>query len=337
MHRKQSDVLILMVLAGILAVAQSCNAQYCGNFQTNIISGVISNWTGDYLIGSNTFADVLLIENEGALSNGNGYIGYEIGADNNTALISDSNSMWNVAGALVVGNNGSGNQLIVTNGADVISGLLTIGCGTAAGTNVVLVTGTNSLLTINGDMVVGNAGQMNQLRVGDTAGVVCNNGTIGVIGGSNAVLVTDNSSWTLIGNLTIGPGGLANELVLTNGGSVVVINPTHTAVLDVQDGALVLNGGGTTADSLTATNGAQSGFIFNGGVLASGATQISNAQPTVIGDGASPATFQLNGGVHTFVDGLTVLSNAVVMGCGSINGNVTIYPVELWRPVVAGS
>jgi hypothetical protein len=40
----------------------------------------------------------------------------------------------------------------------------------------------------------------------------------------------------------------------------------------------------------------------------------------------STATLQLNGGTHTFVDGLSVLSNAVVTGCGTINGNVTIYP-----------
>ncbi len=312
------DATLALVL---LLIATPVHAQYTGNFQTNIISGVVSNWTGDYLIGSNTFADALSIQNGGALSNGNGYVGYEIGADNNMALISDSNSMWNVAGVLVVGNSSSSNQLVVTNGANVACGLLSIGSNSTAGTNTVAVTGTNSLLSVSGDIVIGGAGQMNLLTVGDTAGVVCNNGTIGVVGSSNTVLVTDSgTSWTLSGNLTIGPGGPGNQLVLTNGGGV------GTAMLDVQSGTLTLNGGAGTVGSFTVTNGAQSVFTFNGGYLASGATQISNTQPAVIGDGTSTATFQLNGGTHTFVDGLNVLSNAAVTGCGTINGNVTVYP-----------
>src|SRR5260221_12699251 len=115
MFRMRYRVLILELFAGMLAGARSSSGQYTGNFQTNIVSGVVSNWTGKYLIGSNTFADALLILNGGALSSGNGYIGYEIGADNNTALISDSNSVWSIAGVLVVGNGGTGNRLIVTN------------------------------------------------------------------------------------------------------------------------------------------------------------------------------------------------------------------------------
>src|SRR6266404_8773839 len=82
MLRIRYCVLILGFLAGMLGGARSASAQYTGNYQTNIISGVVSNWTGDYLIGSNTFADALFIQNGGVLSNANGYLGYEIGADN---------------------------------------------------------------------------------------------------------------------------------------------------------------------------------------------------------------------------------------------------------------
>jgi T5SS/PEP-CTERM-associated repeat protein len=226
--------------------------------------------------------------------------------------------MWSIAGVLVVGNSGSSNQLVATNGANVTCGLLTIGNNPAAEANMVTITGTNSLLSVSGDVVVGNAGQLNQLRIGDTAGVVCNNGIIGGTGSSNVVFVTDNASWTLSGNLTIGPGGPGNQLILTNGGSVV------TAVLDVQRGTLTINGGAGTVAGFIVTNGTQSVFTFGGGYLASGTTQISNTQPAVIGDGMSTATFQLNGGIHTFIDGLHVLSNAAVSGCGTINGNVTI-------------
>ena len=268
MLQMRRHVSILGLLAGMFLGVHSSTAQYASNFQTNIISGVTNNWTGDYLVGSNTFADALLILNGGALSNGNAYLGYEIGASNNTAVLSDSNALWNVTGALVVGNKGSGNQLVVTNGASVVS----------------------------------------------------NNGTIGVACSSNLVLISDSASWTISGNLTIGPGGPGNQLVLTNGGAVVA------ATLDVQGGALLLNGGAGTVDSFVVTNGTQGVLTFNGGYLTTSATLISNAQPAVVGDGTSTAAFQLNGGNHTFVDGLTVLSNAVVSGCGTINGNVTIYP-----------
>jgi hypothetical protein len=52
-----------------VAVAPAARAQYTDNFQTNIISGITSNWVGAYLIGNITYGDVLLIENGGVLSN----------------------------------------------------------------------------------------------------------------------------------------------------------------------------------------------------------------------------------------------------------------------------
>ena len=58
-------------------------AQYTANFQTNTISGITNNWTGDYIVGFSTFADVLLIEGGGVLSNGHGYVGYSASGSNN--------------------------------------------------------------------------------------------------------------------------------------------------------------------------------------------------------------------------------------------------------------
>src|SRR5260221_2095741 len=50
----QRTSIFLGLLAGIILSPRLSHAQYSANFQTNIISGVTSNWTGDYLIGSNT-------------------------------------------------------------------------------------------------------------------------------------------------------------------------------------------------------------------------------------------------------------------------------------------
>src|SRR5208282_6588728 len=61
------------------------HAQYMDDFQTNIISGVTSNWVDNpanpnagYVVGSNFVDDALLINGGGVLSNGYGYIGYEV-------------------------------------------------------------------------------------------------------------------------------------------------------------------------------------------------------------------------------------------------------------------
>ncbi|MGP8019737.1 MAG: hypothetical protein ACLPRE_01890, partial [Limisphaerales bacterium] len=64
-HRRFSMVVLLMsTWAGI----QPASGQYTSNFQTNTISGVTNNWSGDYVVGSNTFADALLVRNGGVLS-----------------------------------------------------------------------------------------------------------------------------------------------------------------------------------------------------------------------------------------------------------------------------
>jgi hypothetical protein len=104
------------VLIGILAgslglfVVPTTQAQYSANFQTNLISGVVSNWAGDYVVGSNTFADVLLIRNGGELFDRGGYVGsFSIGS-NNSVLVADAGSAWqNTNGPLLV--TGKGNSL----------------------------------------------------------------------------------------------------------------------------------------------------------------------------------------------------------------------------------
>jgi hypothetical protein len=77
----------------LILSAASVQAQYTTNFQTNIISGVTSNWIGNYLVGSNTFADVLLIQNIGLFTNTSSYLGLTASSSNNNVLISGSGSV----------------------------------------------------------------------------------------------------------------------------------------------------------------------------------------------------------------------------------------------------
>jgi hypothetical protein len=53
---------------------------------------------------------------------------------------------------------------------------------------------------------------------------------------------------------------------------------------------------------------------------------VANNQLFVIGDGTDAATFQLNGGLHSFANNVEIRNNATLTGCGTIEGNVTIDP-----------
>jgi hypothetical protein len=79
------------VIALSLAAGLPVRAQYTANYQTNIISGVTSNWTGNYYVGNSTFADVLLIRNSGD-------------------------------DELDIGYAGAGNSLVINNGGQMVSG-----------------------------------------------------------------------------------------------------------------------------------------------------------------------------------------------------------------------
>jgi hypothetical protein len=79
-------------VTGIILSSRPTAAQYTADFQTNIISGVTSNWTGDYYVGNFYFSCALLVQNSGMLSNGVGYLGYD--SSNNSVLVTDSGSIW---------------------------------------------------------------------------------------------------------------------------------------------------------------------------------------------------------------------------------------------------
>jgi T5SS/PEP-CTERM-associated repeat protein len=121
MQRLQRGCLIVALMVGSATASRTSKAQYTDNYQTNTISGVISNWLGDYIVGGANFADALLIQGGGVLHDANGYLGQSASSSNNTVLVSDSGSVWSNSGSLTVGYNGSDNQLIISNGGAVYS------------------------------------------------------------------------------------------------------------------------------------------------------------------------------------------------------------------------
>jgi T5SS/PEP-CTERM-associated repeat protein len=191
------------------SVAPLTRAPFTADYQTNIISAVTSNWSGSYIVGSNTFADVLLIENSGVLSNENGFLGYEVGSSSNSAVVRDSGSVWSNRASLSVGGSGSDNSLVISNGAEVIvvGGSSSVGFGTGSSNNNVLITNSGSVWKSGVEPFIGDSGSGNSLVIGAGAQVIGVRGAVGFRSNRshNYVLVTDaGSTWSTSGGFAVG-------------------------------------------------------------------------------------------------------------------------------------
>src|SRR5262249_12932709 len=83
-----------------------------------IVTGSGSVWSNaaDLNVGNSGAADRLLLNNGGVAINDGGEIGFSSGSSNNVAWIADAGTLWTNAGNLRVGDFGSGNLLVVSNG-----------------------------------------------------------------------------------------------------------------------------------------------------------------------------------------------------------------------------
>ncbi len=148
-------------------------------------------------------------------------------------------------------------------------------------------------------------------------------------GGTNChgVFTIAGGTISVSSNVLVGVSSNATGVIQSSGGDLYVTNQSGTAQLVVGlagMGTFAQSGGVVTVDQLLATNGTYSTFILSSGVFNTSATTVSNAQTLLVGDGIDPATYHLLGGVHSFANGLEVRSNAVLSGCGTINGSVLV-------------
>ncbi len=213
--------LILVFIAGIFLTPRPSNAQYTGNFQTNLISGVNSNWPGNYNIGF--VGDGLLIQGGGVLVDGVGELGPGNGNSNNFVLVAGSGSVWSNS-ALVAGDSGAHNSLVISNGGQVISSSCTIGNGIlpTIGGNNVLITGAGSVLTNGGNLVIGNYSTANRVVVENDGQLIDYNATFGAAdhtSSNNSALVQGSGSlW--INHEQVALNGVGSSLVISNGGQM---------------------------------------------------------------------------------------------------------------------
>lgn len=143
-------------------------------------------------------------------------------------------------------------------------------------------------------------------------------GTLFVSGGQLA------ASGVLAGSI---PSSQANAgstgIVSVIGGNLTVTNASHTATIEMRNGTLTINSGRVNTDGLVLTNSSSS-IQFNGGTLSTKGTTVNNGSQFTVGNGASAATLNMQGGAHSFSNGLTISSNAVLKGTGTIYANLTL-------------
>ncbi|HVM60796.1 MAG TPA: hypothetical protein VMV72_08015 [Verrucomicrobiae bacterium] len=212
--------LVGRLLIAITFISPFAHAQYTDNFQTNIVSGVTSNWSGNYFVGNTNFADALLIESGGVLADANAYLGQNSSSSNNSALVTGTGSVWNGSG-LYVGYSGAGNGLVISKGGNVVSGNSIVGLYSSS--NTVVITDSGSVWSNSGTLTFGYWGANNTLVIDNDGGLVSSNCYVGynVWSCGNSVLVSGSGSvWSNGGNFYLGLNGAGNSLVISNGGAV---------------------------------------------------------------------------------------------------------------------
>lgn len=339
--------------------AQVANSSgWIGEFATAsnnsvLVTGSGSTWSNssDLFVGASGSGNSLVISNGGGVSvTGSSYgtvIGINPGSANNSLLVTGTNSFLSNSLSLYVGMGGSGNSMVISNGAHVVN---VMGDIYSSG-NSVLVTGVGSIWNNSGNLLVGDSGSGNSLvitnggQVSDSVGYIGQN----LFSMNNSVLVTGpGSTWSNNadlyvgleggGTLTIGSGGkvIASSVSIAYyAGSVGTVNfgtygGSDTNVTLVTPSISFGNASSSTGilnfnqrDTATFTSS-----ITGGGSL----NQLGSGTTILTGSNSYTGTTTVNAGV-LLVDnttgwgvgsGLTVNSSGVVGGSGSIAGAALI-------------
>src|SRR5258708_5597886 len=127
--------LALIVLAGLL-LAVPLHAQIVADGATKTLSNVTSTFTGDVTVGTNGSFTLLVLSDNALLTNSAlGYIGRNATAKSNEVRLTSASARWLMGSDLNVGGSGSGNRLVVSNGATASDGDGILGLNTGSGNN----------------------------------------------------------------------------------------------------------------------------------------------------------------------------------------------------------
>src|ERR1043166_6166183 len=128
-----------------LLATPTLRSQLVPDGATHILSNVTNNISGNVVIGTNGSFTLLVLTDNGLLTNSlNGIIGRISTARSNEVRLISSTARWRMGGSLFVGSNGASSRLVVSNGALLEDFNGNLGFLTASSNNSALVTGPGS-------------------------------------------------------------------------------------------------------------------------------------------------------------------------------------------------
>ena len=210
------------------------------------------------------------------------------------------------------------NQAKVLSGGSLTAGRMLIGVLVSSKQNTVTVSGTGSVMNLTRS---GASSTIGRQSVNNT--LLVESG--GLIDGNNQFVVGQDATST--GNsVSVLSGGRINgtnfdvrrgSATITNGSLYLKQFFNTTTMLD-DGGKLIANTGPTGT------------IAFNSGTIEAVGADINNGSPFVVGDGGGNlATYRMvkgtagQNGNHSFVNGLSLSSNALLSGNGNITGTVS--------------
>lgn len=189
------------------------------------VDGIFSVWTNasDLIIGQSGGANRLMVSGGADVESFNGYLGAGISSSNNSAVIMNGQSRWNMQSNLYVGDSGASNYLLISNSGVINCSSAYVGNAVSAQSNLAVVTDLGSAWFIASTVYVGNSGSSNTLVLANSGSVSDDVAEIGLNPSANAnsVRVTDlGTIWANTSGVTVGDKGGGNQLTVTNGGLV---------------------------------------------------------------------------------------------------------------------
>jgi T5SS/PEP-CTERM-associated repeat protein len=272
------------------------------------------------IIGSNTANNRLYLTNGGpfiggalrALSSSSTVLGYTSLASNNQAVLNGPKALWTNAASLVVGLDGSANQLLLTNGATLLAANLYLGLGSSSSNNIVTVAGGNLFVTN------ATADAVTDLR----------DGALTLVSGlfrADRLLLTNSSRSVLhlsSGTLQTGGTTVSSGSVFAPGIGGPVLELVGNGIHQFADG-LFLPGG-----AVLKGNGMLIGNVTNAGTLSPGA---SIGQLVISGD-----LVLTPGSINLFELNKTLGTNDNIIGLSSVTYGGTLQLTNLSGTLTAG-
>lgn len=337
---------------GVVASGSGIVGDNSGSEQSAWVAGSGSLWTnsGDLTIG-NTLGSgsALHISDSGKVYSANGTIGFASTTSNNLVVVDGNGSVWINSVTNFVGDAGSFNRLLITNGGLVQAAGAVIGNRGGASNNLVVVTDSGSVWSNTGPLTVGNfsgggVGRDNQLVITNGGKVYSGGGTLGAgLGANNNAVLVDGagSEWNNTGNLLVGKG-TGNSLTIISGGLVANAGATIGGDTGADANSVMVSGPGSVWSNTGAVVVGQRGagnqlIVTNGGVVYSASGILGNdglarnSLAVVTGDGSvwtntGTLTVGFAGGGHQLAisESGKVYSAAGTIGSAGITNLVTV-------------